>query len=145
MQKRPFLCFILTIYDIFRWMLMTVLLLAAVGAAEKGIVPGGGFSKLNMIPYLIYAAAPAIFPLMMFFMWQDSDVYRPFSGLYIAGKIIGIVAVVVWCFFNWSFSGSVLLIRFGTGREILFRFIIPLLSLLDLLSVLGIFTIQRKK
>jgi hypothetical protein len=145
MQKHRFVCLVLTVYDIFRWVLMTAILVGLVGTAEKGIVINGAATTLTMIPYLLYAAAPALFPLMTLFLWLNRKQYRPFASLYIAGKIIGIVAVVVWCYFNWSLNGTMLLVRFGKGRDILYHIIIPFLTLLDALSVLGIFTIREKE
>lgn len=120
---------------------MTVILLGIAGAGKISSGAGGG---LGTVPFLVYAAAPAIFPVMTFFLWQDRDVYRPFSSLYIAGKLISIVAVVIWCYFNWSLNALVLFARFSPGRDILFQFTIPLLSLLDVLSIFGIFTSSKE-
>jgi hypothetical protein len=145
MQKRTGLCMVLTVYDVFRWLLMTGMLLVVAGAPTRGIVIGGAGNSLNSIPFLVYAAAPMIFPLMAFFLWQNKAVYRPFSYLYIAGKLISIVAVFVWCFSTWRLNGLIFLIRFSSRQDVLFQLVVPFFSLLDVFSVLGIFTVLKKE
>ncbi|MDR2864641.1 MAG: hypothetical protein LBV68_03410 [Spirochaetaceae bacterium] len=140
MQKRPLLCLVIAGYDVFRFIVMITILtlFAAVSNAN-------GRSGLQSIPFLVYAAPLAIFPLMAFFLWYDNLSYRPFAFLYIAGKTIGIVAVFIWIYVNKPLSGLFPSFPFAASKDILLDIAIPVLSFIDLFSIAGIFSSCKKR
>ncbi|GMO49451.1 MAG: hypothetical protein Ta2G_06380 [Termitinemataceae bacterium] len=97
-------------------------------------------SDLFLFPLSAYAAPLALFPIMTFFLWQDSEKYHPFASLYAAGKIINCCAMIV-PFAIWLKTAFVS-IPFWTNSKLLFNVLVPILILLDVLSVL---IIRRKK
>jgi len=51
-------------------------------------------SLLSMM--LIFAGPTAFFSLMALFIWLDTDRYKAYLPLFIAGKCIGIVILLLW-------------------------------------------------
>ena len=60
--------------------------------------PGSGFGNINL-PLMMYAAPNALFPLMSFFLLIRFDVSRAYIPLYIIGKVLGLMCVLIWLFF----------------------------------------------
>jgi hypothetical protein len=122
---------ILFVYELFRLLILTVLL--AVFSVSEGAVAGGIF------PYLVYAAPNALFPLMALFMWLRPGEYRHYLRLYMAGKVIAAAAFCGWGFFAPKSLEperlTEVFILFG-GTFVL--------NLCDILSVLGSWILMRK-
>jgi len=90
--------------------------------------------------YTVYMTSNALFPLMALFIWLKPDEYRSYTTLYMAGKFIFLISYYLWEIFTLrgfirdenSIKNIVLL---GGGT---------LISLADILSVWGAWTINRK-
>jgi hypothetical protein len=117
----------LFIYDLIRLMVMISLLTVFIPLENSG--------ESTVFPILFYAVPNGLFPLMTFFLWIQVVFYKPYIALYMAGKILAVVAVFSWIIlgtpaislaFTVDFQGTLTVI--GTTL---------LLSVGDLLSVLG--------
>ncbi|GHV28524.1 hypothetical protein AGMMS4952_12410 [Spirochaetia bacterium] len=93
---------ILFIYDFIRLVAM-----ARIGGFEGGV--------------FLYAVPNALFTLMSFFLLLRLDTYKPYIPLYLAGKILAVVAFFSWLIFSSSqiqiidslLLGAVLLLAAG--------------------------------
>jgi len=83
MRISAFLKFGLLLYECIRVVILAFLLLFF------GNNPG-----ISII--IITIASGALFPLMAFFIWMDINRYRAYLPLLIAGKVIGIVILMLW-------------------------------------------------
>ncbi|MCL2719972.1 MAG: hypothetical protein FWD47_01355 [Treponema sp.] len=45
---------------------------------------------------VIFAVPLALFPLMALFLWLDTDRFRAYLPLFLAGKCIGIIILLIW-------------------------------------------------
>jgi hypothetical protein len=115
-------------YECLRLLLLVFFLLAA---SPEGSV--NGF-------YPVYMSSNALFPLMALFIWLKPEEYKSYVTLYIAGKIIALISFYAWEIFSFreflraeNLARNMLL--FGGGA---------LLSLADILSVWGAWTISKK-
>jgi hypothetical protein len=107
---------ILFIYDFIRLIVMTR-------------VPDTG----GLFPYVFYAVPNGLFTLMSFFLWFRLDAYKPYIPLYLAGKILAVIAVLSWMIFSLSQLANDLLI--GT---------VLLLSAGDALTVIGSALLKKR-
>jgi hypothetical protein len=139
------MCLAITVYDIVRLIAMTAVLVVIAGTKTNAIVSAGDFNKLSTIPFLSFAAALAIFPLMAFFLWQNVAVYRPFTNLYVAGKIIGIITVGIWVYFYKPMNTFFALFRLGMAKDAFMPLVIPLIALIDIVSILVLLGACRQK
>jgi hypothetical protein len=113
------------IYDAIRLVVMTSLLITFVQPAPSD---GGG-----VFPYLFYAVPNGLFPLMSFFLLVNLSAHKPFIALYMAGKIIAVVAVLAWLIFSlprislsfvedarsiFAVAGTVLLLSAGDALSV---------------------------
>ncbi|GHV74314.1 hypothetical protein AGMMS49940_16160 [Spirochaetia bacterium] len=98
------------IYDFFRLLVMTRL-------------PDTG----GLFPYVFYAIPNGLFTLMSFFLWLRLDAYKPYIPLYLAGKILAVVAGLSWLIFSPVNS---------EGTDTIIGTVL-LLSAGDILTVLG--------
>jgi hypothetical protein len=80
------------IYDLFRLVVMTGLLMTFLPLTPSNA--GGVF------PHVFYAVPNGLFTLMSFFLWLRLDAYKPYIALYMAGKILAVVAVFSWLIFS---------------------------------------------
>ena len=80
------------IYDFIRLMVMTSLLMA--------FVPPMGSEAGGVFPYVFYAVPNGLFPLMSLFLWLRLTIYKPYIALYMAGKILAVVAVLALLVFS---------------------------------------------
>jgi hypothetical protein len=120
--------FIVFVYEVFRFLLLFLSLLAAETPA------GAGF------PPVLYASAVSLFPIMAFFLWLDGRKYRPFLYLYTAGKVISTAALSVPVF---SALGSVFIL---TPESLASALLAPCIALLDLLTLIrAAFSLRAKK
>jgi hypothetical protein len=122
------------VYDVLR---LIVMLETAVLFA----LPVGG-SEEAAFPLLVYMAPNALFPMMALLFWLRPEEYRSYIFLYIAGKIVGIMANLGWLAFALKNTGLDMMIR-GDFRSRVFLGSGLVMILLDGLSVLGGFLLNR--
>jgi hypothetical protein len=89
------------IFDFIRLAVMISLLMAFVPPADS---EGSG-----VFPYVFYTVPNGLFPLISFFLLFRLDVYKPYIALYIAGKILAVVAVFTWFIFLLPYIRGALL------------------------------------
>ena len=123
-------------YETLRILLLVVFLFVA-------SLEGGSASETvngTFFPYVVYLSSNALFPLMTLFVWLKREEYRNYLPLYIAGKIVALVSFYAWEFFTFrEFAGM------GFTLKDLFIFWGSVfISLLDILSVWGAWTIKNK-
>lgn len=123
---------------------MTAALVVIAGAQSNLIVINGDFNRLGGIPFLAYAAPLALFPLMAFFLWWNCALYRPFLNLYVAGKALGLVAVGVWAFRTKPWMNVFFFVRAGMGNDALLLLALPLVSCVDVLSIIAMLAVCGK-
>jgi hypothetical protein len=122
------------VYDVLR---LIVMLETAVLFA----LPAGGLEEAAF-PLLAYMAPNALFPMMALLFWLRPDEYRPYVFLYIAGKIVGIMANLGWLAFSIKNTGLDMIIG-GDFRSRVFLGSAFITIFLDGLSVLGGFLLNR--
>jgi hypothetical protein len=54
---------------------------------------------ISNLPLMMYSAPNALFPLMSFFLLIRSDGYGNFIPLYITGKVLALLCMLIWLFF----------------------------------------------
>ncbi|GHU62128.1 hypothetical protein FACS189445_4860 [Spirochaetia bacterium] len=109
------------IYDFIRLVVMTSLLMAFLPPASSGV--GGTF------PHVFYAIPNSLFTLMSFFLWLRLDAYKPYIALYMAGKILAVVAIFTWLIVTaarlaysgetFTIMGTVMLLAAGDAFTVL--------------------------
>ena len=82
----------------------TVRFAALAGFAALSGLPGDG----GTFPYLACMTPNALFLLMALFVWLRPGEYRAYLPLYIAGKIMAVMAFAGWCVFSFKSLGAVL-------------------------------------
>jgi len=55
------------------------------------------------IPFMMYTAPNALFPLMSFFLFNSLDLYRSYIPLYITGKILALLCMLIWLLFTLQY------------------------------------------
>jgi hypothetical protein len=104
-------------------------------------MPDGGGEGGIFFPYLPFAAANALFPLITFFLCLRPEQYQSYVFLYIAGKVVSITAAVGWMAFSFSsLSNMITALRgeqFIVLGELLFWIVV------DAFSVLGGLALSR--
>jgi hypothetical protein len=80
------------IFDFIRLAVMIRLLMV--------FVPPAGSGESGVFPYVFYAVPNSLFPLISFFLLFRLNAYKPYIALYMAGKILAVVAVFAWLIFS---------------------------------------------
>jgi uncharacterized membrane protein len=92
----------------------------------------------NSFPYLLYASAQTLFPIMTWFIYFDAEQYLTYIPLNITGKCINIVLTGIWAFFTVTQPSSImtydLFVCLGLTLIILFT---------DIISIVGMVFIKR--
>jgi hypothetical protein len=83
------------VYDCSRFLFLLALLTAHLG-------PAGMFQGSNNLPHMMYAASQALFPLMSFFLLIRFDFSRAYMPLYITGKILCLLCILLWILFTFQ-------------------------------------------
>ena len=122
------------VYDVLR--LIVMLETAVLFALPSGGLEGTAF------PLLVYMAPNALFPMMALLFWFRPDEYRPYLFLYIAGKIVGIMANLGWLAFSLKNTTLDMMIH-GDFSSRLFLGSAFAMVFLDGISVLGCFLLNR--
>ncbi|MDR2398554.1 MAG: hypothetical protein LBD74_07335 [Spirochaetaceae bacterium] len=130
MRMLLFLC------EFFRLILLLSVL--AVLGPLYGVSGGGGLTN-QLFPYIVCLVPNALFPLMTYFLWIRLSLYHSYLPLYIAGKIITLVALMGWLVF--SFRG--IITALNTGARGISGFIL-ILTAADIFSVIGGLLLQTK-
>ncbi|MDR2738337.1 MAG: hypothetical protein LBB68_00665 [Treponema sp.] len=78
------------IFDFIRLAVMISLLMT--------FVPPAGSEQV--FPYVFYTVPNGLFPLISFFLLFRLNAYKPYIALYMAGKILAVVAVFAWLIFS---------------------------------------------
>jgi hypothetical protein len=99
------------------------------------VLPGN-----NAIPWLAFASPGALFPLMALFLWIDIRRYKPYIPLYIAGKCIGILSLLVFSITSGRFT----MINKFYGASVFAELIFLSGDLLALAGILFIFMNRHK-
>jgi len=90
----------------------------------------------NNFPWIIFAASGALYPLITLFYWLDSERYKSFIKLYLAGKCVNISSLLGWLIIIKRGTMNIMLT--GTGY---FTGIILLIA--DILSILIILLMRK--
>jgi hypothetical protein len=122
------------VYDVLRLIVMleTAVLFALPVNSSEGAV----------FPLLAYMAPNALFPMMALLFWLKPDEYGSYIFLYIAGKIVGIMANLGWLVFSLENTTLDMMIH-GDFSSRLFLGSAFVIIFLDGLSVLGGFLLNR--
>jgi len=119
-------------YELLRILLLVIFLFTAPLEGENA---GGAF-----FPHVVYLSSNALFPLMALFVWLRREEYRNYLPLYIAGKIVALVS-----FYAWEIVTFREYVGMGFTVKDLFLFWASVfISLMDILSVWGAWTIKNK-
>jgi hypothetical protein len=60
--------------------------------------PLGSAGGAEPVPYLVFTASNALYPLMSLFLWLKLEDHIPYLSLYAAGKCIAVAAALAWFF-----------------------------------------------
>jgi hypothetical protein len=90
-------------------------------------------------PYLVYASAQALFPIMTWFIYSDAEKYLVYLPLNIAGKSINILLSGIWAFSSASpilaSMSFELFVCLGLTLIILFT---------DIINILGMVYVKKR-
>ncbi|MDR2072923.1 MAG: hypothetical protein LBP60_05785 [Spirochaetaceae bacterium] len=105
--------------------------------------PLGMFRGVDQtFPYMTLAAPNALFPLMSFFLLFRFEISRPYLPLYISGKTLGLLSILLWLFFLFSQAGPSGLLELmdqDSARPMAWIF---LTGIVDLGTILGMILLQ---
>jgi hypothetical protein len=124
----------LFVYDLIRLMVMVRLMVS--------YVPLGGTQSGETFPYLFYAVPNGLFPLITLFLYIRVSLYKPFIPLYLAGKILAMVAVFTWIIFSRQLIAHALAVN--TDGTISIVGTAMLLAIGDFLSITGGVILKHK-
>jgi hypothetical protein len=77
-------------YEVFRVLLLAGLFVFF-SPLEGAAFPWGG-----VFPFLVYVTPNALFPLMALFLWVRPGAFGAYAPLYLAGKVIAVIAFYAW-------------------------------------------------
>jgi hypothetical protein len=84
------------VYDCSRLLFLLTLLTAYLGPGPVSMFQDAG----GTLPYMMYAAPQALFPLMSFFLLIRFEFSKAYIPLYMTGKILCLLCILVWMFFT---------------------------------------------
>jgi hypothetical protein len=126
-------------YDLFRLLLLATLFafFSPLEGAESGAV----------FPFLAYVSPNALFPLMALFLWLRLEEFRSYLSLYLAGKLIALIAFYAWGIF--SFRPALWMDNLGVAPGSVMAGLVLLsgsffLSLGDVFSIFGSWLLLNK-
>jgi hypothetical protein len=105
------------------------------------VLPANG-AEGTVFPLLMYIAPNALFPMMALLFWLRPDEYRSYIFLYIAGKIVGIMANLGGLMFSIKNTPLDMIIH-GDFSSRLFLGSAFVIIFLDGFSVLGASLLNR--
>ncbi|MDR3304255.1 MAG: hypothetical protein LBS86_07570 [Treponema sp.] len=129
---RPLRLLIL-VYEAFRLLLMLGIFMAMLSVNR---------SLGNLFPYLLYIVPNALFLLMAYFLWRELERYAMYLPLFMAGKVISVVAIAGWCVGSFEYIIEAVLRKqvSSTAAAIAVLF----MAGTDTLSILGVYLTQKK-
>jgi hypothetical protein len=122
------------IYDLVRLIVMVSLLSA--------FFPPGNSGDDQVFPLLFYVVPNGLFPLMSLFLWIRLDAYKPYIALYMAGKVLAVVAVFAWLIFSLPTITHALSVNTRPSFTVVGTAL--LLTLGDALTILGGVVLKKK-
>jgi hypothetical protein len=119
--------FVTFLYEAFRFFALVLLSLPEIRANAEG----------GVFAFSLFCAAPlALFPLMAFFLWFDSQKYKVFAYLYAAGKITGVCSAVTGIFLlRGGFTTAMLLLD---PKKLFVILAAPCFAFLDIIFALPV-------
>jgi hypothetical protein len=87
---------VVVVYDCSRLLFLLFLLTAFTGSGPAGMFRGAG----GNLPFMMYAAPHALFPLMSFFLLFRLEPSKAYIPLYITGKAFCILCLILWLTFS---------------------------------------------
>jgi hypothetical protein len=125
---------VLLIYDVFRLLVVAGLIILFTGPGDNTLA--GAF------PYIVYAAPNCLFPLMALFIFLEPREYRAFLPLYMAGKAVGVMALIGWM----SFQAALLRVNIAADfpASLWYLGLSLLLFSADIGTILGAYIILRR-
>jgi hypothetical protein len=139
MQKRSFVCLIVSLYDFCRFLLLSGAL-ALIAAPPKNNIETLTGIRLEAVPLPVFMAPLALFPIMAFFLWFDLDASRYSIRLYTAGKVLSVVAAAAWLYHYPPVRAPLALILPGGSAgenliKLFFAYAVPLIAVFDAASI----------
>jgi hypothetical protein len=122
------------IFDFIRLAVMISLLMA--------FVPPAGSEGSGIFPYIFYTVPNGLFPLISFFLLFRLNAYKPYIALYMAGKILSVVAIFAWIVFLLPHIRGALLAVSGDTFTVIGT--VLLLSAGDAFTVFGGAILQKR-
>ncbi|MDR2481663.1 MAG: hypothetical protein LBD07_05160 [Spirochaetaceae bacterium] len=136
MQKHSLSCFIVTVCDVCRFIALLGIFMSMSASLSNIVDLNTAINRLEIMPFLIYTAPLALFPIMSFFLWQEPQSSRNFARLYIAGKVLSVVASVVWIVrISVPIEDLLLAVRFVKGSQLFFMLAALSIALWDVISI----------
>ena len=129
-------------YECLRLLFLVVFL--HIAAAGNSHAAESSFHMESMLSglFMVFVSANALFPIMALFLWLRPFEYRNFISLFLAGKLIALVSFYAWEIFTFrGFSGIGME---NTAKAVLLFWGCVLLSVTDILSVLGAWILNNK-
>ena len=145
MQKRSFLCIITAIYDFCRFFVLLLLMVMVNSRPNGSSALSGSYSALGNLPFMLYVAPLALFPIMSLFLWYNFEASKGFIRLYITGKILSIVAAASWSITRLSPRSLFIILRYGDLWQIFDSCIALILLFGDILTIALISLVSKKK
>ncbi|MDR0526634.1 MAG: hypothetical protein LBG79_02270 [Spirochaetaceae bacterium] len=134
MGKRSILLLIAFLGDTCRFLLILALFTLTFNVSSA-YIPDFNAMRYGVIPYSLFLAPLAIFPLMVFFLWHDEEC-GGFSKLYFAGKLICVTAEIFWSVRNIRFYEIIFMLSSEHYAQIISVCSTPALVVWDALSML---------
>lgn len=128
--------------DVCRFLLLLIILLfsAALPRGEGTFI----IQRSSDVFIPLFLAPLALFPIMAFFMWHDSEVCG-FGRLYAAGKILCVIAAIVWSIKHISPANLFLLMQIQDVQLIILNCAVPGIMLWDVFSLVLIGIAQHPR
>jgi hypothetical protein len=95
----------------------------------------------------VYVTPNALFPLIALFLWLRLEEFKAYLPLYLAGKVIALVAFYAWAIFSFRPALGQAFLGMGAGSVVQGIVLLSgsfILSLGDLLSIFGSWLLFNK-
>jgi hypothetical protein len=125
---------VVVIYDCSRLLFLLTLLGAVMGSGSPGLFRSTGLN----LPFMMYAAPHALFPLMSFFLLIRLEISKAYIPLYITGKGFCILCLTAWLTEAFRSAGGML-------RPMLWALFIAAADLGTVLGTVLLFTVRRSE
>ncbi|AEF80374.1 sensory box histidine kinase [Leadbettera azotonutricia ZAS-9] len=109
--------------------------------------PMEGAERGGVFPYLVYVTPNALFPLIALFLWLRLGEFKAYLPLYLAGKVIALIAFYAWAVFSFRPALREAFLGMDAGSIVHGMVLLSgsfILSLGDLLSIFGSWLLFNK-